>query len=85
VFEFLEKSMENVAVILAGGSGARFGGKIPKQFVKIGGTPLIKLTVSKFAKRDDISKIIVVIIEEWLSETKEILAEYENIYIILGG
>ncbi len=77
--------IDNIAVILAGGSGARFGGEMPKQFTKIDGTPLIKITVEKFAKRDDISQIVVVIIEEWLSEAKEILAEYENLHIILGG
>ncbi|MBR5655055.1 MAG: NTP transferase domain-containing protein, partial [Prevotella sp.] len=29
--------MKTIAVILAGGSGTRFGGNVPKQFLQVGG------------------------------------------------
>ena len=39
--------MKNYAVILAGGVGKRMGSSLPKQFIKISGTPLIILTLKK--------------------------------------
>ncbi|TOC44737.1 hypothetical protein CGJ88_16895, partial [Vibrio parahaemolyticus] len=40
--------MKNIAVILASGTGSRFGSNIPKQFVKLAGKPIIAYTVSAF-------------------------------------
>lgn len=76
--------MENIAVILAGGLGARFSSEIPKQFVKIDDKEILKMTVEKF-KISYISKIVVVVIEEWIDYTQALLADFNNVYIISGG
>lgn len=39
--------MENALILLAGGIGKRFGGKIPKQFAKIGNTNIIHYFLSQ--------------------------------------
>jgi len=39
----------NIAIIVAGGSGLRFGGEIPKQFVKINGKEVIEHCVETFS------------------------------------
>jgi 2-C-methyl-D-erythritol 4-phosphate cytidylyltransferase/2-C-methyl-D-erythritol 2,4-cyclodiphosphate synthase len=49
----------NIAIIPAAGSGARFGGERPKQFVEIGGVPIIIHTLRRFDACQDIDAIIV--------------------------
>ncbi|MCI0404201.1 MAG: 2-C-methyl-D-erythritol 4-phosphate cytidylyltransferase, partial [Acidobacteria bacterium] len=49
----------NIAIIPAAGSGSRFGGQIPKQFVEIAGAPVIVHTLRRFDECDEIGVIIV--------------------------
>lgn len=48
-------------VIPAGGAGRRMGGTTPKQFLTVGGTPIIALTVRAFERVRAVSQIIVVV------------------------
>lgn len=48
-------------VIVAGGSGTRMGGTIPKQFAIVGGEPILVHTINNFAKAFPTAKIIVVL------------------------
>ncbi|HAX6243815.1 TPA: bifunctional cytidylyltransferase/SDR family oxidoreductase [Escherichia coli] len=52
--------MENIAVILSGGMGSRFGGTLPKQFTKLAGKAVIEYTVEAFEKSLNIDEIIIV-------------------------
>ena len=63
--------MKTVALIVAGGSSARFGGEIPKQFLNLGGKPLLSQTIDKFQKAESIDQIVVVVAEEYLLYTSE--------------
>jgi 2-C-methyl-D-erythritol 4-phosphate cytidylyltransferase len=49
-----------IGIILAGGSGSRFGGNVPKQFAKLAGRLVIEHTVDVFQKSAHIDEIIVV-------------------------
>jgi len=51
----------NVAIIVAAGSGTRFGGARPKQFLEIGGKPLLSHTLEKFENCAAIDEIILVL------------------------
>ncbi|WP_157999805.1 NTP transferase domain-containing protein, partial [Escherichia sp. TW09276] len=42
--------MKNIAVILSGGTGSRFGGTLPKQFTKLAGKAVIEYTIDAFEK-----------------------------------
>ena len=42
--------MRTIAIIVAGGSGTRFGAQIPKQFLELGGKPILMHTVEAFEK-----------------------------------
>lgn len=77
--------MQNIAVILAGGTGTRFGCDIPKQFMKIGGVEIIRLAVKLFAERNEISRIIVVSIDKYIPHVRHLLQDYNNIHVISGG
>lgn len=52
--------MRTVAIIAAAGKGKRFQGKIPKQYIKINGRPLIYYTLSVFNSCPFIDGIILV-------------------------
>lgn len=78
----------NSAVIAAGGSGTRMGGNVPKQFVRIGGIPIIVRTLLKFETCSDIDEIIVVIRDCDIETVKILLDEYKitkRTRIVKGG
>ena len=55
------KSMSVAAVIVAGGSGQRAGGSLPKQYQLVGGIPVIRRTLEAFLNHPIISRVQVVI------------------------
>ena len=61
--------MKRYAIIVAGGSGTRFGAAMPKQFLPLLGTPILMHTVSRFAQPDLCDHIVVVLpdadIQRW--------------------
>lgn len=68
----------NIAVILAGGHGARTEQDIPKQFMNVYEKPLIIYTLENFERHPDIDGILVVCLEGW----HEILRAYARQYHI---
>src|SRR5262245_31434333 len=50
-----------IALIVAAGSGLRVGGEIPKQFLHLGGKPLLRHCLETFAAHPRISGVCVVI------------------------
>ena len=77
------------AVILAGGKGKRMRSAIPKQFIELGGKPVLIHTVEKFLLFDEINTIIVAVHKDWLAHVKDIIAKYlgpnKPIEVIPGG
>ena len=55
--------MKCVALILAGGIGARMGIKTPKQFIEINNKPIIIHTLNIFHKNKNIEKIYISCLE----------------------
>lgn len=55
----------NIALIIAGGVGARVGQKIPKQFLTINEVPIIIYTLKVFQAHPDINQIVVVTLPAW--------------------
>lgn len=53
--------MNKYAVIVAGGSGTRMGAPMPKQYLPIGGVPVLMHTLRKFARAVSNIKLILVI------------------------
>ncbi len=80
------RSMEKIfAVILAGGTGTRLGGDTPKQFLPLGGKPVIARSLEVCSSLDAITGIIVTAPEEFLDETRRIIEEYGFAKVIAGG
>jgi 2-C-methyl-D-erythritol 4-phosphate cytidylyltransferase len=53
--------MRTVAVVLAAGSGQRFGGELPKQLMRLGGRTLIEHSVSAFQEAPGVDAIALVV------------------------
>ena len=51
----------NVAIVVAGGQGTRFGGHQPKQFLEIHGIPVIIHTLRRFEPSQQIERVAVVL------------------------
>lgn len=67
----------NYAVIFAGGVGRRMNSKAqPKQFLEIHGKPILIHTIEHFENHDEIDGICLVIVEEWLEYTKQLIEKY---------
>ncbi|OUP49750.1 2-C-methyl-D-erythritol 4-phosphate cytidylyltransferase [Lachnoclostridium sp. An181] len=81
--------MENVAVIFAGGIGRRMNSKaLPKQFLKLYGKEIIIYTLEHFQHHENISKIVVSCVEEWIDFLKELVEKYnltKVVKIVPGG
>ena len=55
---------KDYAIIVAGGKGLRMGGDIPKQFLPIGGIPVLMRTLNRFWEYDADLQIILVLPKE---------------------
>ena len=78
----------NTAIILAGGTGQRVGGDIPKQFLTVDNVPILAYTLSAFQNNHDIDQIVVVCVKDWENEVLRYRDEYgisKLIRVIPGG
>lgn len=75
-----------VAVIAAGGSGSRMGASLPKQYIKIGGEPIIIHTLRQFTACE-FDRILVLTPIDYVKYTTELLKEYKisGATVISGG
>ena len=77
----------NIAVILAGGSGTRMGGGLPKQFLKVAGKKVIEHTIDVFEKNKNIDEIAIVCKSDYIPDMEQIVVnnEYKKVKKILQG
>ncbi|MGI9536345.1 MAG: 2-C-methyl-D-erythritol 4-phosphate cytidylyltransferase [Desulfocapsaceae bacterium] len=77
------------AIIPAAGSGTRMKAEIPKQFLELGGKPLLVYSVSAFAQCDFIDQVVIAVSEDSLDLTRRIVAQHvvgnTKISVIVGG
>lgn len=66
----------NVAMILAGGVGSRVGADVPKQFIEVGGKPILVHTLERFQECDAVDFVEVVCIASWIGECRRLVAEH---------
>ena len=64
-------------IIVAGGSGKRMGGTLPKQFSLVGGEPILARTINGFRKALPASRIVVVLPQEYIDFWKNLSARFE--------
>ena len=69
-------SRKKHVIIVAGGKGLRMGGEIPKQFLPIGGKPVLMRTIEAFYAYDASIHVISVLPVSQQSYWKELCAVY---------
>lgn len=74
-------------IIVAGGKGLRMGGDIPKQFLPIGGKPVLMRTLERFRAYSADLQIILVLPEAQQDYWKQLCKEYNfNVdYMLANG
>ncbi|HEY6504956.1 MAG TPA: 2-C-methyl-D-erythritol 4-phosphate cytidylyltransferase, partial [Chitinophagaceae bacterium] len=80
--------MNKFAVIVAGGSGTRMGGNLPKQFMLVKNKPVLYYTLKTFLESYPDLKIILVLPADYTDMGQEIIDAYfdkERIRIAAGG
>ena len=69
--------MKNIAVILAGGSGKRFGAEEPKQFALVGGLSVLEHSVKAFAEVEGIDELCVVSHPDWMERVEKMVSGFK--------
>ena len=69
--------MKAYAVIVAGGKGLRMGGDVPKQFLPIGGKPVLMHTIEAFRRALDDVEIVLVLPAEQHDYWQKLCKDYK--------
>jgi len=82
------QQMKRYVVIVAGGQGVRMGADRPKQFLEIGGKPILRHTIERFLAFDPSFEVIVVLPsaqKDWWREYCRQSGFLERYSIVSGG
>jgi 2-C-methyl-D-erythritol 4-phosphate cytidylyltransferase len=66
----------NVAIVVAGGKGIRFGGDRPKQFLELIGLPIIIHTLRQFEQSRRIEQVVVVLAAEEIAQFHSLVEKF---------
>lgn len=66
----------NIAIILAGGTGTRLDGDVPKQYLTVNGKPVLAFSLEVFEAHPAVDKIVIVANAEWEAYILEALKRY---------
>jgi 2-C-methyl-D-erythritol 4-phosphate cytidylyltransferase len=79
--------MHTVAVVLAGGSGQRFGTDLPKQLLPLAGRALIEHSVAAFEQAPGVDAILVVMTAGHAGQARDMLAGggYRKVTGVIAG
>lgn len=75
--------MKTTAIIVAAGTGSRFGSDTPKQFIDLAGKPVLAHTLERFQAAASIDSIVLVLSADQISERKFDYAKLTA--VIVGG
>lgn len=72
-----------VALVPAAGSGSRFGGGMPKQFLPLAGKPILQHVIERFLLIEAISTVVVAVAEPLLANVRQ--GSTERVHFVAGG
>lgn len=77
----------NIAIILAGGSGLRLGGELPKQFMPVAGKQVIEYSIEAFESHARIDEVCIVTRADYVQAVEELVARrgYRKVKHVLPG
>ncbi len=77
-----------LAGIVAGGSGSRMGGDMPKQFIELSGEPILIRTVKCFLQHRSVDAVVIGINPAWEGYAGQLIEKYFSgmpVYLTPGG
>ncbi len=77
--------MRTVAVVLAGGTGSRFGSSLPKQLQVLGGATLLARCVETFGRAPGVDDVLVVTAAELTGPVRDQLAGSTGLADVIEG
>jgi 2-C-methyl-D-erythritol 4-phosphate cytidylyltransferase len=79
--------IKKYAIIVAGGSGSRMNSDIPKQFIEVGGFPILMHTLKRFKEADAEIELILVLPESQFEFWNELCLKYPTVphQLVKGG
>jgi 2-C-methyl-D-erythritol 4-phosphate cytidylyltransferase len=77
----------NAVIIVAGGKGLRMGGDIPKQFLPVGGKPILMRTIDRFLEYDAGMQVVLVLPESQQDYWRSLCEQYHFVqpYTLANG
>lgn len=73
------------AIVVAAGRGTRFGGDLPKQFLKIGGETVLEKAVAAFEAHPAVDQIAVVTGGDFIMLCEDLCSKFTKVKRILPG
>ena len=76
------------AIIVAGGQGKRFGGRVRKQYLSLSGRPLLWWAVNAFDRSRSVGAVVLVVPREDLSRARRSFSRWKvrkPLHIVAGG
>ncbi|MBI4238824.1 MAG: 2-C-methyl-D-erythritol 4-phosphate cytidylyltransferase [Deltaproteobacteria bacterium] len=78
--------MRATAVLLAAGSGTRFGSAVPKQYILLGGRAILEHALRRFEQANSIDQIVLVVAPELVAGTRERYQQtHQKLRHVVGG
>jgi ribitol-5-phosphate 2-dehydrogenase (NADP+) / D-ribitol-5-phosphate cytidylyltransferase len=79
--------LRNVAVVLAGGAGTRFGQSLPKQLIPLAGRPILEHSIAAMQRSPVVDEIVVVMAPGHLDPVAELVARggYDKVSQVVPG
>ncbi|MBO4455890.1 MAG: 2-C-methyl-D-erythritol 4-phosphate cytidylyltransferase [Bacteroidales bacterium] len=76
------------AVFVAGGSGTRMGGDVPKQFLELGGVPVLQRSIERFLDAEPQAHVVTVLPSQHIATWQELCVRYAASFpqtVVAGG
>lgn len=79
--------IKTLAIIVAGGSGKRFGSSTPKQFLKLANNPVIYYSIKFFENLRDVDGIVIVSRKDWIKRLEQQISfhRFKKIISVVEG
>lgn len=68
----------NIALLLSGGVGNRLGAEVPKQYIEVGGRPVVSYCIERLSSHNQIDAFWIVADPAWHTQLTEWLTKYDE-------
>lgn len=75
---FEKESKMNIALLLSGGTGTRLGENIPKQYLDIGGRPIVAYAMERLFYHGNIGAVHIVADHTWQGQIRKWISFYDH-------